>query len=417
MSDYFDAADTIDAAEREASQFARLPGFLARVSAQAPGLTAWLSGIDFAAIDSRAALATLPVLRKDDLMRLQAENPPFGGFVDLNALKGGRAFLSPGPVFEPQAPGADPWGGARALHAAGFRPGDMVWNTFSYHLTPGGLILDESARALGCTVFPGGVGNTEQQIEAAAALRPRGFVGTPDTLKIMLDKAAELGKDLSSIEVALVSGGALFPSLRAEYANRGVRTLQCYATADLGLIAYESARDDGEPVPGMLVNEGIIVEIVRPGTSDPVPDGEVGEIVVTTFNPAYPLIRFGTGDMSKMIAEPSPCGRTAPRIAGWMGRADQRTKIKGMFVDPKQVDEIIKRAGTLARARLTVTRDGDRDAMTLQAEAAPGTSVDTDAIAAIMREVTKLSGAVEIVEAGAIANDGKVIDDRRDYAS
>ena len=417
MSDYFDAADTIDAAEREASQFARLPGFLARVSAQAPGLTAWLSDIDFAAIDSRAALATLPVLRKDDLMRLQAENPPFGGFVDLNALKGGRAFLSPGPVFEPQAPGADPWGGARALHAAGFRPGDMVWNTFSYHLTPGGLILDESARALGCTVFPGGVGNTEQQIEAAAALRPRGFVGTPDTLKIMLDKAAELGKDLSSIEVALVSGGALFPSLRAEYANRGVRTLQCYATADLGLIAYESARDDGEPVPGMLVNEGIIVEIVRPGTSDPVPDGEVGEIVVTTFNPAYPLIRFGTGDMSKMIAEPSPCGRTAPRIAGWMGRADQRTKIKGMFVDPKQVDEIIKRAGTLARARLTVTRDGDRDAMTLQAEAAPGTSVDTDAIAAIMREVTKLSGAVEIVEAGAIANDGKVIDDRRDYAS
>ena len=417
MSDYFDAADTIDAAEREASQFARLPGFLARVSAQAPGLTAWLSDIDFTAIDSRAALATLPVLRKDDLMRLQAENPPFGGFVDLNALKGGRAFLSPGPVFEPQAPGADPWGGARALHAAGFRPGDMVWNTFSYHLTPGGLILDESARALGCTVFPGGVGNTEQQIEAAAALRPRGFVGTPDTLKIMLDKAAELGKDLSSIEVALVSGGALFPSLRAEYANRGVRTLQCYATADLGLIAYESARDDGEPVPGMLVNEGIIVEIVRPGTSDPVPDGEVGEIVVTTFNPAYPLIRFGTGDMSKMIAEPSPCGRTAPRIAGWMGRADQRTKIKGMFVDPKQVDEIIKRAGTLARARLTVTRDGDRDAMTLQAEAAPGTSVDTDAIAAIMREVTKLSGAVEIVEAGAIANDGKVIDDRRDYAS
>ena len=417
MSDYFDAADTIDAAEREASQFARLPGFLARVSAQAPGLTAWLSGIDFAAIDSRAALATLPVLRKDDLMRLQAENPPFGGFVDMNALKGGRAYLSPGPVFEPQAPGADPWGGARALHAAGFRPGDMVWNTFSYHLTPGGLILDESARALGCTVFPGGVGNTEQQIEAAAALRPRGFVGTPDTLKIMLDKAAELGKDLSSIEVALVSGGALFPSLRAEYANRGVRTLQCYATADLGLIAYESARDDGEPVPGMLVNEGIIVEIVRPGTSDPVPDGEVGEIVVTTFNPAYPLIRFGTGDMSKMIAEPSPCGRTAPRIAGWMGRADQRTKIKGMFVDPKQVDEIIKRTGTLTRARLVVIRDGDRDAMTLQAEAAPGTSVDTDAIAAIMREVTKLSGAVEIVEAGAIANDGKVIDDRRDYAS
>ena len=415
MSDYFDAADTIDAAEREASQFARLPGFLARVSAQAPGLTAWLSDIDFTAIDSRAALATLPVLRKDDLMRLQAENPPFGGFVDLNALKGGRAFLSPGPVFEPQAPGADPWGGARALHAAGFRPSDMVWNTFSYHLTPGGLILDESARALGCMVFPGGVGNTEQQIEAAATLRPRGFVGTPDTLKIMLDKAAELGKDLSSIEVALVSGGALFPSLRAEYANRGVRTLQCYATADLGLIAYESAGDDDEPVPGMLVNEGIIVEIVRPGTSDPVPDGEVGEIVVTTFNPAYPLIRFGTGDMSKMIAEPSPCGRTAPRIAGWMGRADQRTKIKGMFVDPKQVDEIIKRAGTLARARLTVTRDGDRDAMTLQAEAAPGTSADTDAIAAIMREVTKLSGAVEIVEAGAIANDGKVIDDRRDY--
>lgn len=416
MNAYFDDADTMDAAAREAALFSRLPDFLAEACGAAPGLRDWLGDTDMTAIDSRAALAALPVLRKDDLMRLQAENPPFGGFVDTSALSGLRVFVSPGPVYEPQSPGADPWAGARALHAAGFRAGDTVWNSFSYHLTPGGFILDESARALGCTVFPGGVGNTEQQVEAAAALRPRGFIGTPDTLKIMLDKAAEMGRDLSSIEIAMVSGGALFPSMRADYGERGVAVMQCYATADLGVIAYETAAN-GAPVPGMMINENIIVEIVRPGTDDPVTDGEVGEIVVTRFDTAYPLVRFGTGDMSMIVSEPSPCGRTAPRIAGWMGRADQRTKIKGMFVDPKQIAEITRRSGTLDRARLVVSRDGDRDVMTLQAEATSGAAPDADAVAALLREVTKLSGSVEIVEPGTIANDGKVIDDQRDYAS
>ncbi len=417
MADFFDEADTEPDAAREEKLFSRLPAFLTAARAAAPGLDAWLKGHDIAPVRSRAALAALPVMRKDDLMALQGANPPFGGLVDPAALRGARVFMSPGPVFEPQATGADPWQGARALHAAGFRSGDMVWNTFSYHLTPGGFILDEAARALGCAVFPGGTGSSEQQVAAASVLKPRGFIGTPDTLKIMLDKAAETGQDLSSVRIAMVSGGALFPSLRDDYAQRGISVLQSYATADLGIVAYESRDANGRPVPGMIVNEDIILEIVRPGSGDPVPVGEVGEIVVTTFNATYPLVRFGTGDMSKIIAEPSPCGRTAPRIAGWMGRADQRTKVKGMFVDPKQIAGIAARIGGVAKLRLVVARDGDRDTMTLKVEPAHGAALVSEAIAAALRDITKLSGTVEIVASGSLPNDGKVIADERDYKS
>ena len=413
MSEYFDTLETRDPEAREAALFERLPGFLASAIAAAPGWRNRLSGIDPQAITSRDALAALPVLRKPELMEAQAAEPPFGGFADPSSLDGSRVFMSPGPVWEPQPPGSDPWLAARAFHAAGIRKGDLVHNSLAYHMTPGGHILDEGARAMGARVFPAGVGNTEMQVEAAAFLKPDAYAGTPDFLKVMLDKAAEMGRDLSSIRKALVSGGALFPSMRQEYAERSVTVMQAYATADLGVIAYESAHD-GTILPGMLVNEDMIVEIVRPGTDDPVPAGEVGELVVTSFNAAYPLIRFGTGDLSAVLDEPSPCGRTNMRIKGWMGRADQRTKIKGMFVDPKQVDAIVKAVPGIARARLVVDRAGDNDAMTLMVEPLQGAILDQDALSAAMTAHTKLKGAVEI--ASDLPNDGKVIDDRRDYS-
>ena len=414
MSDYFDSQETRTPQEREAALFAALPGFLEEATANAPGLARWLGGVKLAHINSREKLAALPVLRKSELMEFQAEQPPFGGFANPAALKHNHVFMSPGPVWEAQGLGADPWNAARAFWAAGIRPGEIVQNCFSYHMTPGGFMLDEGARALGCLVFPAGTGNTDIQVEAAAALKPQVYAGTPDFLKVILDRAAELGKDLTSIKRGLVSGGALFPSLREEYRKRGVSVLQCYATADLGIIAYESADENGGPHPGMIMNESLITEIVRPGTGDPVAVGEVGELVITTFNPAYPLVRFGTGDLSAVLPGVSPCGRTNTRIKGWMGRADQRTKIKGMFVDPKQVAEILKRHGEISRARLVVTRDGERDAMMLRV-AVSGT-VDPKAIAATLREVTKLGGIVELVDAASLPNDGKVIDDARDYS-
>lgn len=415
MAGHLDTMETRSAAEREAALFAALPHFLTEAVTAAPGLAKWLSGHKLDYVTSRNTLAKLPVLRKPELMEFQAAEPPFGGFVDPNALKHTRVFMSPGPVWEPQAPGADPWGAARAFHAAGVRSGDIVHNAFSYHMTPGGFLVDEGARALGCLVFPAGVGNTDTQIEAAAALRPQVYAGTPDFLKVMLNRAAELGKDLSSIKRALVSGGALFPSLREEYRARGVHVLQCYATADLGVIAYESADADGHPNPGQIVNESMIIEIVRPGTGDPVPDGEVGELVVTSFNPAYPLVRFGTGDLSAILPGQSPCGRTNQRIKGWMGRADQRTKVKGMFVDPKQVAEVLRRHPEIARARLVVSRDGEQDAMKLLVAAGAGTAPTIEKIEATLREVTKLGGRVELVDAATLPNDGKVIADERNY--
>ena len=414
MSEYFDALETRDHEAREVALFERLPGFLGEIKASISGWAARLDGVDVAAISSRDALAGLPVLRKPELVEAQTANPPFGGFVDEAQLDGSRIFMSPGPVWEPQGPGKDPWLAARAFFAAGIRPGDLVHNALSYHMTPGGFILDAGARALGARVYPAGVGNTEAQVDAASILKPVAYAGTPDFLKVMLDKAEELGKDISSITKAIVSGGALFPSMREEYHSRGVQVMQAYATADLGVIAYESMVD-GKPCDGMICNEDLIVEIVRPGTDTPVPAGEVGELVVTNFNSAYPLIRFGTGDLSAVLDEPSPCGRTNLRIKGWMGRADQRTKVKGMFVDPKQVQAIVDAFPGIARARLVVSRDGDRDAMALQVQPDAGASLKAEAISEQMTALTKLKGAVEIVDE--LANDGKVIDDQRDYSS
>ncbi|MEL7230038.1 MAG: AMP-binding protein, partial [Pseudomonadota bacterium] len=402
MGDMFDGRDSQSSQEREAALFERLPGHLAEAVNVAPGLADHLSGHDLSQVTSREALAALPVLRKPQLMEAQKINPPFGGFANGEALSGNRVFLSPGPIWEPQGAGADPWNGARALHAAGFRRGDVVHNALAYHMTPGGFILDEALRALGCTVFPAGIGNTEMQVEAAQALQPVGYAGTPDYLKVILDKADEMGVDLSCIKRAMVSGGALFPSMRADYAARGVNVMQCYATADLGVIAYETKAADGL-VEGMVVNEDLIVEIVRPGTGDPVPAGEVGELVVTNFSTTYPLVRFGTGDLSAFIDEPSPCGRTAPRIKGWMGRADQRTKVKGMFVDPKQVAQIVARFDGMKAARLVVSRDGDSDAMVLRYTG----EADGEAVQSALREVTKLGGGAQAVDS--LPNDGLVI--------
>ncbi|MCY0096553.1 phenylacetate--CoA ligase family protein [Hoeflea ulvae] len=417
MTSHFDDRETRTPDRRERETFESLRTLLERSHKRLPALDAWLGHPDPTALVDRAALAKLPVLRKPDLMQMQEASPPFGGLADPDALKGNRVFMSPGPVWEPQGLGIDPWASARALFAAGFRSGDVVHNALAYHMTPGGFILDEGARALGCLVFPAGAGNTEAQIDAMVRLKPSGFTGTPDYLKIILEKADELGHDVSSIKRALVSGGALFPSLRQYYADRQVSVLQCYATADLGVIAYESADAEGGFHPGMIVNEAIIVEIVRPGTNDPVPEGEVGELVVTTLNPGYPLIRFGTGDLSAILPGQSPCGRTGPRIQGWMGRADQRTKIKGMFVDPKQVAELLRAHPDIARARLVVSRASDADMMTLMVEPAPGATPDTAAIEATLTALTKLRGKVEIAASASLPNDGKVIADERDYSA
>lgn len=412
---HFDGLETRDPEQRESELFARLPGFLGRAIAQTPGLRRWLEGVDPALVASRAALASLPVLRKSELMAFQASDPPFGGFADVGALRGSRVFLSPGPLWEPEAPGQDPGGAARAFFAAGIRPGDIVHNVFAYHMTPGGFLLDAGARALGCTVFAAGTGNTEMQIEAAAALRPRAYCGTPDYLKVMLDKADEMGRDLSSIRKGLVSAGALFPSLRAEYRGRGIDVLQCYATAEFGVIAYESAAEDGQPNPGLIVNEDLIVEIVRPGTGEVLPDGEVGELVVTSFNPVYPLVRLGTGDLSAILTGTSPCGRTNVRIKGWMGRADQRTKVRGMFVDPQQVAEIVKRHPAIQRARLVVARQAASDVMALHVET--NAPLATEEVEITLREVTKLRGTVILAASNTLPNDGKVIADERDYSA
>jgi len=414
MSDFFDTQETQESQLREKEVFSQLPAFLAEISKSITGWADRLSNLDLTKIDTRNALEQLPVLRKAELMEAQSAKPPFGGFVDETMLNGTRIFMSPGPVWEPQGPGADPWHAARAMFAAGIREGDLIHTALSYHMTPGGFIMDEGARALGARNFPGGVGNTEGQVEAAHTLKPVAYVGTPDFLKTMLDKADELGLDLSSIKKALVSGGALFPSMREEYASRNVEVMQCYATADLGVIAYETSAN-GKLCDGMVCSEHMIVEIVRPGTNEPVPAGEVGELVVTSLNRAYPLIRFGTGDLSAQLAEPSPCGRTNMRIAGWMGRADQRTKVKGMFIDPKQVDELVKAIPEIAKARLVIARESDRDVMQLQVLASDGATPDIAAIEQKLAAITKIKGSATVV--AELPNDGKVIDDQRDYSS
>src|SRR5262245_6279417 len=406
---YFDQLETRDPEQRELAQLNLLPDLIRQAMAAAPGWADHLKGIDPAGVTSRAALSGLPVLRKSSLHLLQARRPPFGGFATAPVSEVARVFMSPGPIFEPEGRGADWWRAARALFAAGVRKGDIVHNTFAYHLTPGGWLLDSGARALGCAVTAAGPGNTEQQIEAIHTLKPTVYVGVPDYLKILLDKARDAGKDATSFKKAVVGGGALFPSLRAEYRQRGVATFQTYATADLGIIAYESAALDG-----MIVDEGVIVEIVRPGTGDPVPEGEVGEVVITSFNRDYPMIRLATGDLSAVLPGISPCGRTNMRIRGWLGRADQTTKVKGMFVHPEQVAEVAKRHAGVGRVRLVVGRSGEQDIMTLHAEA-PDDAALKAKLAQTLQAVTKLKGEVELVAPGSLPIDGKVIADERTY--
>jgi phenylacetate-CoA ligase len=407
MTEHYDWKETRDHAMREADLFSQLPDVLRRAM-EAPGYAEHLHGIDPAGITGRAALATLPVLRKSDLPALHKAATPFGGFVSKPPGAFARLYTSPGPIFEAEAKHADPWRGARALFAAGFRPGDVILNTFSYHLTPGGFIFDTAARALGCAVIPAGPGNTEAQFELIEAYRPVGYCGTPDFLKILIDAAIAADRDVSSIKRAIVSGAAFPPSLQKEIKSHGIEAYQAFGTADLGLIAFETVAREG-----LVVNEDIILEIVRPGTGEPVAAGDVGEIVVTTLDPDHPWIRLAIGDLTAALPGISPCGRTNERIKGWMGRADQTTKIKGMFVRPEQIAEIGKRHPELGRLRLVVQRDNEQDMMVLKCESTSADDALSNAIAATLRSVTKLSGTVELTAPGSLPNDGKVIADER----
>jgi phenylacetate-CoA ligase len=407
MTDHYDIRETRDPAEREAELFSRLPEVLRKALA-APAYAERLAGIDPVRITSRTALAGLPVLRKSDLPALHNAAPPFGGFVPAPPGSFGRLFTSPGPIFEPESSHADPWRGARALYAAGFRRGDVVLNTFSYHLTPGGFIFDTSARALGCAVIPAGPGNSEAQFELVEAYSPSAYCGTADFLKILLDAAAGAGRNVSSLKRAVVSGAAFPKSLQEEIKSRGIDAYQAFGTADLGLIAFETPAREG-----MVINEDLIVEIVRPGTADPVAEGEVGEIVVTSLDPDHPWIRLAIGDLTAALPGASPCGRTNMRIKGWMGRADQTTKVKGMFVRPEQIAEIGKRHPEIGRLRLVVKRENEQDVMTLKCECASADQSLRDAIAATLRTVTKLGGGVELTAPASLPNDGKVIADER----
>ena len=388
---YYDELETRDPEGREREQFARLPEIVAGAMT-ASGWARRLEGIDPKSVADRAGLAKLPLLRKSELPALQQADPPFGGFNVMPPGRSRRLMMSPGPIFEPERETHDGYGTARALFACGFRSGDIVHNAFSYHLTPGAFIFESGLHALGCATIPGGVGNTDQQLDAIAHFKPAGFAGTPDFLKILLDGAEKSGKDASSLKRALVSGAALPATLRQELGARRIDVLQCYAIAEVGVVAYETAARDG-----MVVNEHLIVEIVRPGTGDPVPEGDVGEVVVTSFNPDYPMIRLATGDLSAVLVGASPCGRTNMRIKGWMGRADQTTKIKGMFVHPGQVAEIGRLHKELGRLRLVVTRAAEQDVMTLMAECAPAPESLTDAVAITLQAVTKLRGEVKLV--------------------
>jgi phenylacetate-CoA ligase len=392
----------------EAALFAKLRALLSAVAQQAPALARQLDGIDVAALKSPADLARAPVLRKSELRGLQEAEPPFGGLAATKTALLKRLLVSPGPIFEPEGHGADWWGVARAFRAAGFRAGDIVLNCFSYHLTPGGHIMESGAHALGCAVIPAGTGNTEQQIEAIRHLKPNAYCGTPDFLKILIDRAHETGSDISSIRHALVSGAALPASLRAELQSHGIKVRQAYATADLGVIAYEAEGDDGILLEGMVVNDGIILEIVTPGTGDPVAPGKVGEIVVTRLNADYPLLRFATGDLSAFIPN-SANGR----IKGWLGRADQTAKVKGMFVHPSQIAEVGKRHPELLVLRLVIRRAGEQDVMILRAETASQAAGLSETVAATLQAATKLRGAVELVAPGSLPDDGRVIADER----
>ena len=415
MSEFFDALETRDPAEREAALMAALPRQIAHAQVHSAALGEILAGVDAAAVTSRAALARLPVTRKSELLARQqasraAGRDAFGGFA---AVRYGAAMLrlyaSPGPIYEPEGTARDYWRAARAMVAAGFRAGDLVHNAFSYHMTPGAFIMESGAHAVGCTVFPAGTGQTEQQLQAIAELKPQAYLGTPSFLRILVEKAQEAGVDIRSLTKGLVGGEAFPPSLRDWFTERGMAIYQSYATADVGLIAYETASREG-----LVLDEGVIVEIVRPGTGDPVGEGEVGEIVVTVLGPDYPLIRFGTGDLSAVLPGACPTGRTNTRIKGWLGRADQTTKIRGMFVHPGQVAEIVKRFPEVSRARLVVSGEMANDQMKLLVESAAAQGL-SERVAEVVRDVTKLRGDVEVVAPGSLPNDGKVIEDARSY--
>ncbi len=421
MSEFFDVLETRAPEQRERELMAALPGAIAHAMARSPAIAEQLRGVDPATIDSRAALARLPVLRKHELLERQQHSrddaaapagpaKAFGGFAAIGWGEALRVFASPGPIYEPESARADYWRFARALYAAGFRAGELAYNCFSYHFTPAGSMMETAAHAVGCTVFPGGTGQTEQQVRAIADLAPSGYTGTPSFLKIILEKADELGVRLDSLRRALVSGEAFPPSLRDWLAARGIEGYQAYGSADLGMIAFETPARQG-----LVLGEDIIVEIVRPGTGEPVPDGEVGEVVVTTLNPDYPLVRFGTGDLSAVLPGVSPCGRTNTRIRGWMGRADQTTKVRGMFVHPSQVADVLRRHPEILRARLVISGTTGADRMVLKTESRVRGEDLAKRIADSLRDVTKLRGDVEWVDAGGLPNDGKVIDDVRTY--
>jgi phenylacetate-CoA ligase len=413
---HFDKLETRRPEERETALMAALPAHIAHARSKAPGFARILADVDPAAVKSRQALAKLPVTRKSDLGELQKAIPPLGGLNATPVAKFAKLFVSPGPIYEPEGSAPDWWRAGRGLYAAGFRAGDLVVNAYSHHFTPAGSLSESGARAVGCVVVPTGTGQTEMQVATIRDLRVAGYIGTPSFLKLIVEKADELKADLSSLRKASVGAEYLPPALRQSMGARGIQVLQTYGTADLGLISYESVAPDGAVVEGMIVDEGIILEIVRPGTGDPVAPGEVGEVVVTTFNPDYPLIRFATGDLSAVLDGPSPCGRTNVRIKGWMGRADQTTKVRAMFVTPKQVNEIARRHAEVKRARLVIEGETGAEKMTLKCEVAGKPAGLADALVASIRDVTKLRGEVELVEPGSLANDGKVIEDLRKYA-
>ena len=418
MTTFYDALETRSREARQAALMAALPQQILHAQQASPAFAGILAGVDAAGVTSRAALARLPVTRKSELLALQQQHRAPGGsgnvFGGFSALAFGaampRVFASPGTLYEPEGTRRDYWRVARAMYAAGIRPGELVHNAFSYHFVPAGSIMESGAHALGCTVFPGGTGQTEQQVQAIAELRPQAYAGTPSFLKIIVEKAASMGIPLPSMRRALVSGEAFPPSLRDWLAERGIHAYQCYATADLGLIAYET-----EAREGLVLDEGVIVEIVRPGTGDPVPEGEVGELVVTTLNPDYPLIRFGTGDLSAVLPGTCPTGRTHTRIKGWMGRADQTTKVRGMFVHPGQIAEIVRRFPEVLKARLVVGGEMANDHMTLRLESTSADPGLADRVGEAVRDVTKLRGTIELAPPGSLPNDGKVIEDTRTY--
>jgi phenylacetate-CoA ligase len=415
MTDFLDALETRAPAQRESELLAALPALITRART-APGWARILQNINADAVTSRAALAKLPVTRKADLKQLQQADLPFGGLTSTPLRELGRIFMSPGPIFDPEGRGGDWWRFARPMHALGLRRGHIVQNCFSYHFTPAAFMAEGGAARLGCPVIPAGSGQTEMQVQAITELKPDAYVGTPSFLKIIIEKAQEMGADISSIQRALCGGEALPPSLRQWLQAHGVpHVLQMYGSADIGNIAYES-ETDGQLNAGMIIDEDLLLEIVRPGTGDPVAQGEVGEVVVTSFNPDYPLLRFATGDLSAVLPGVSPCGRTNTRIKGWMGRADQTTKIRAMFVHASQVNDVVRRHPEVVKARLVVSGEMANDTMTLHCEVADtGAAALTAAIVASIRDVTKLRGDVQLVTQGSLPNDGKVIEDARKY--